>query len=64
MAQGRDSSRLSDMASLNSAINIYLVDSGGTGSLGSANTLYISVPSTSTTCANLGLPSLAYRLEL
>lgn len=59
MAQGRDSTRLSDMASLNSAINIYLTDSGGTGSLGNANTLYVSIPdNSSSTCGDLGLPSL------
>ena len=58
MAQGRDSTRLSDMASLNSAINIYLTDSGGTGSLGTSSILYISVPDSSSTCGDLGLPAL------
>ncbi|MCL5733373.1 MAG: LamG domain-containing protein, partial [Patescibacteria group bacterium] len=48
----------SDMASLNSAINIYLTDSGGTGSLGNSQYLYVSVPDSSSTCGDLGLPSL------
>jgi hypothetical protein len=46
------------MSTLNSAINVYLVDSGGTGFLGTSSVVYVSIPSTSTTCANLGLPSL------
>ncbi|MCL5733372.1 MAG: hypothetical protein M1334_01755, partial [Patescibacteria group bacterium] len=59
MAQGRDSSRLSDMASLNSAINIYLTDSGGTGYLGTSSVVYVSLPDTaSSTCGDLGLPPL------
>ncbi len=60
LAQGRDSQRLSDMASLNSAINIYLVDSAGTGSLGTANTVYVSLPDTaSSSCGDLSLPTLS-----
>ncbi|MCL5733700.1 MAG: type II secretion system GspH family protein, partial [Patescibacteria group bacterium] len=41
LAQSRDSARLSDMASLNSAINIYLVDSAGTGFLGTSSVVYV-----------------------
>ncbi|MCL5733237.1 MAG: LamG domain-containing protein, partial [Patescibacteria group bacterium] len=59
LAQSRDSARLSDMASLNSAINIYLVDSAGTGFLGTSSVVYVSLPDTaSSTCGDLGLPLL------
>ncbi|MCL5733955.1 MAG: LamG domain-containing protein [Patescibacteria group bacterium] len=59
MAQGRDSQRLSDMASINSAVNIYLVDSGGTGFLGTSSVVYVSLPDTaSSTCEDLSLPAL------
>jgi prepilin-type N-terminal cleavage/methylation domain-containing protein len=47
LASGRDSSRISDMSSLNSAINLYNnTDQGGASgySLGSSNTVYISIP--------------------
>ncbi len=64
--QSRDSNRISDMASLNSALSLYLADAGtnGTVNLGSANTVYVSVPDpTATTtagdqCQGLGLPTL------
>ena len=67
--QGRDSTRLSDMAQLNSALNTYQVDSSisdsGQSSFGTASTTYVSIPdptATSTTegnaCTGLGLPTL------
>jgi prepilin-type N-terminal cleavage/methylation domain-containing protein len=56
LKQGRDSTRVSDLASLNSALNLYQGD-GGT-SFGTASTVYVSLPDSSATCANLGLPAL------
>jgi prepilin-type N-terminal cleavage/methylation domain-containing protein len=57
LKQSRDSNRLSDMDTLNKALTLYQTDFPG-GSLGTANKVYVSVPDTSPTCANLGLPSL------
>ncbi len=64
--QSRDSNRISDMASLNSAISLYLADAGvaGTVNLGSSSVVYVSVPDPSATttagdaCQGLGLPTL------
>ncbi len=57
LAQGRDSRRLQDLANMNNALSIYLAE--GNSYLGSSNTVYVSVPdSSSATCADLGLPSL------
>ena len=42
LMQGRDSNRLSDLATMNTALGIYLAQ-GGT-SLGSANIVYVSMP--------------------
>src|SRR5437868_6520397 len=56
LKQSRDSNRLSDLQTLHTSLSIFQADS--TGSLGSTNTVYISIPDGSPTCANLGLPSL------
>jgi prepilin-type N-terminal cleavage/methylation domain-containing protein len=64
--QARDSTRVSDVASLQDAIGLYITDAAvnGTVSLGSANTVYVSIPDpTATTtlgdqCQGLGLLSL------
>ncbi|MFA5099050.1 MAG: type II secretion system protein, partial [Candidatus Paceibacterota bacterium] len=56
MRSARDSSRMSDLQTINSAIGLYMAD-GGT-SIGSTNTVYVSIPDSSATCANLGLPTL------
>ncbi len=64
--QSRDSNRISDMASLNSALGLYLADAGvaGTVNLGSSSVVYVSVPDPSATstsgdqCQGLGLPTL------
>ncbi len=62
LRQSRDSSRVSDAATISSARGIYTTDNGG--SLGSSSVIYISIPdpgATSTAgdqCQNLGLPSL------
>ena len=57
LRQSRDSNRLSDLASLNKALGIFEADVVG-GSMGSSSTVYVSLPDTSSTCANLGLPTL------
>ncbi len=64
--QSRDSNRLSDLASLNSALSLYQTDASINGSvnLGSSSILYVSLPDPAATttagsnCASLGLPSL------
>ena len=58
LKQGRDSTRMTDLASLSSAIRNLQTQSESALSSSTAQTLYISVPDTSGTCANLGLPSL------
>ncbi len=64
LKKSRDTNRLSDMANLNQALNWFLTDSGGGGSMGSPNTVYVSIAdptATSTTptqCQGVGLPSL------
>ena len=64
--QSRDSNRLTDLATLSDAISLYITDASvnGTASIGSANTVYVSVPDPSATstlgdqCQGLGLPIL------
>jgi prepilin-type N-terminal cleavage/methylation domain-containing protein len=66
LRQSRDGNRVSDMATLNSAINLYNTDQSGVSSyfLGSANTVYVSIPDPVATttagdqCQGLGLISL------
>ncbi len=60
LAQSRDANRVSDMATLNSAINLYTTDQSGASSftLGSSTNVYLSIPSASSSCASLGLPAL------
>ncbi len=66
LAEGRDSQRVSDMATLTSALNLYVTDqSGGSSfSLGSSSVVYVSLPdpaatsTAGTNCASLGLPTL------
>jgi prepilin-type N-terminal cleavage/methylation domain-containing protein len=53
--QSRDSNRLSDLGTINEALAVSLVDNLP---LGNASTVYLSIPDTSATCANLGLPAL------
>jgi hypothetical protein len=57
LAQGRDTTRLSGLASLNTAIALLQVDLPG-AFLGTTSMVYVSIPDTSATCANLGLPTL------
>jgi prepilin-type N-terminal cleavage/methylation domain-containing protein len=62
LQEGRDSSRISDMATLNTGINLSLAD--GNTAIGSANTIYVSLPDLTATstagdqCQGLGLLSL------
>ncbi len=53
----RDTRRISDLGSINTALGIFEVSSLS-GNFGVASTTYISIPDTSSTCANLGLPAL------
>jgi prepilin-type N-terminal cleavage/methylation domain-containing protein len=55
--QGRDSKRLSDLQNLNTALSLLEVDCPSCF-FGSSSVVYVSLPDTSPTCANLGLPSL------
>jgi prepilin-type N-terminal cleavage/methylation domain-containing protein len=64
LRQSRDSSRLSDMATLTSALGIFAANNTVAGALGSASTTYVSIadPSATSTlgdqCQGLGLSSL------
>jgi prepilin-type N-terminal cleavage/methylation domain-containing protein len=58
--QSRDSNRLTDLANMQTAINLFLADQPG-ASIGSASTTYISIPdptattTAGTNCAGLGI---------
>jgi len=64
LRQSRDSSRLSDLATLTSAINLYNTDQSGSPgfSLGSSSVTYVSIPdpaattTAGTNCSGLGIP--------
>src|SRR5512140_2567136 len=55
--QARDSTRLSDLSTLNTALGAYNADVNN-GFMGTSTVVYVSIPDTTSTCANLGLPSL------
>ncbi len=65
LRQSRDANRVSDMATLNSALNLYVTDQSAASSfsLGTATTSYLSTFDTSATstagdqCQGLGMPS-------
>src|ERR1035441_8038503 len=63
LQESRDSNRVSDMATLNTALGLYTADAT-VASLGSANTVYVSMPDPTATstagdqCQGLGLISL------
>ncbi len=59
LRQGRDSTRMTDMASLHKTIQLLLTQSPQV-SLGTASTVYVSLPDTSATCASWGLPTLPF----
>lgn len=56
LRQARDSTRISDLQTMNKALGLY--QAGGGLSLGSLNTVYVSIPSSLSNCSDLGLPSL------
>jgi prepilin-type N-terminal cleavage/methylation domain-containing protein len=57
LAQSRDANRVSDLATLNSAIGLYQTDVP-TGSLGTSSVIYTSLPDASSTCGTQGLLTL------
>ncbi|MDE1871820.1 MAG: prepilin-type N-terminal cleavage/methylation domain-containing protein, partial [Candidatus Micrarchaeota archaeon] len=61
LSQSRDSRRIQDLSNVNNAIGIYL--SEGNTSMGSGNTVYVSIPDSSSTCgsptgSDLSLPTI------
>jgi hypothetical protein len=57
LKQSRDSQRIQELSSLESSVPVLLTQNPSV-SLGTASSVYVSVPDTSPTCANLGLPTL------
>jgi len=55
--QARDSNRLSDLSTINTALNLFSADVTS-GFMGTSTVVYISIPSVSPTCVGLGLPAL------
>ena len=53
----RDTKRISSLKSINNALGIFQA-TRPTASIGTANIVYVSIPDSSSTCANLGLPTL------
>jgi hypothetical protein len=64
LQESRDTNRLSDIATLNSAISLFAADVQTTNALGTVNTVYVSIPDAVATttagdqCQGLGLPTL------
>jgi len=56
LRQGRDSTRMREIGTLHRAISMLRIDTPA-APLGSSNTIHVSIPDTSTTCDNLGLPT-------
>ncbi len=57
LKQARDSNRLADLNTLNKSLSIVETEVAN-ASFGTSTILYVSIPDSSTTCANLGLPTL------
>ncbi len=63
LKKSRDSSRLADLATLNSALSIYVTDTGGSTSIGTTTLTYLSLsdPAATTSagsdCSGLGFPA-------
>jgi len=57
--QARDSTRLSDIQNLNKSLSWFEADTGGNAFMGTSSVVYVSIPDTTSTCANLGLPPLS-----
>ncbi len=53
----RDTQRFSDLDALNKAVNMAVIENTS-ASLGTASTVYVSLPDASSTCASWSLPSL------
>ncbi len=56
LKQTRDVTRMNDLGSINQALNV--LETQGVTNFGLANTVYVSIPDSTSTCANLGLPTL------
>lgn len=57
LAKARDSNRISNLSAINSAINV-LMSFNSNAPVGSADTVYTSLPSNQPDCSDLGLPAL------
>ncbi len=57
LKQARDSNRLSDLSTINTALNLFSADVTS-GFMGTSTIVYVSIPSASPTCTGLGLPTL------
>jgi len=57
LARSRDSNKISDLSTVNSSINT-LMAFYSNASLGSVDTVYVSLPSDQSNCSDLNLPSL------
>jgi prepilin-type N-terminal cleavage/methylation domain-containing protein len=57
LKQARDSNRLADLNTLNKSLSIVEAEVAN-ASFGTSTILYVSIPDSSATCANLGLPLL------
>ncbi len=55
--QARDSNRLSDLSTINTALNLFSADVTS-GFMGTSTVVYVSIPSNLSDCSNLGLPIL------
>ncbi len=55
--QARDSNRISDLNTINTALGTFSADVVG-GSVGVSSTVYVSLPSNNSDCSDLGLPTL------
>lgn len=56
LKRARDTTRMSDLGTINKAIGLYQASGGS--NLGQTNTVYISISSSQSNCSDLGLPSL------
>ncbi len=56
--QSRDSTRLSDLASINNALGLFQANATVSPFMGTSSVVYVSIPDTSGTCSSLGLPTL------
>jgi prepilin-type N-terminal cleavage/methylation domain-containing protein len=57
-AKGRDARRVADLFQVYKAIGVYEASVASNANLGAVNTVYISLPDTSATCASWSLPAL------